>query len=351
MTTALLNPNSVMVPSGTNFAAAPKGTKLGNGNMLVKGLKVFRAGTFKDSMGIQRTWEVSHLEQMVFHFNLLKDQRLFENVPVREDHSWGVRGVVGYFQDVRREDNFLVADIEFTEPGAYDKYLRGTYRARSLEVNAYETNDEAMYWPCVMGVAFVDIGAVEGLHSARESSDKGLAHFSQVMQDDDKEPPVAETETQAPAPTAPVTTPEPAQQPAPETTAPAQEQEEENKDIPAPEATPAPAAPATQGAAAHSHGAFSFSINGQTTTDYSAVQAHIKALKGSQAEARDLNRKNFVTSLANKKVIAATQVDDLTEFALSLDENQYAAFARDVRGSSPRRTSRPAWLRWRRSSP
>lgn len=326
-TTLNLDPSApFVVKSGMNFVAP--GRLLGNGNWAIDGLRIFKSGTFKDSMGFQRTWEVEHLEQMIFNYNMLRDRGLFPNVPVRTDHSASIDRVVGYIESLRRDGNFLVADLEITEPDAYDKWKRGTFRSRSLEVGAYETNDESMYWPVVMGLAFVDIPAVEGLHSKNKESDKLAMSFSQYMQDEHKETSVAEDatnqdktdggeqqtdggekQTQTTPPTAPAQTETQPAPPAPVTPGEPQIQEGDN-----------------QGEGQHRAGSFSFRVNGQTITDFGAVQRHIEALEGFQRESIKTARQDFVKGLATDNKIAATQLDSLTELAVGMSDEQFNAF-------------------------
>lgn len=137
---------------------------------VIAGMRIFRVGSFKNSDGESTKWTSADLHQMVENFNALKDDGTFPHVPVRENHGRDVRSVVGYFTALRVEGKFLVADLEITEPTAADRYTRGTYRARSLEVGTYETNKGVAYYPTVMGLAFCDIPAVEGLYAAAVAS-------------------------------------------------------------------------------------------------------------------------------------------------------------------------------------
>lgn len=295
----------------------------GNGGSVLEGIRVFRSGTFRDSNGTQHTWELEHLQQMEFNFRMLRDRGLFPNVPVRADHTLSVNSVVGYVADLRVEDTFLVADLEITEPDAIQRWNRGTYRARSLEVGMYETNDESVYWPVVMGVAFVDIPAVEGLHR-RPASD--VPNVFATHTEETTLMPDENSEQDATTTTAPVEDPPPAPD----------EEEGETEDAPpAPgEPTPEPA-PATEPAPEGQHArAMAFALNGQRTQDPRAVQAHIDALERFQRETRDENRRAFVRDLAGDHKIAATQIDSLTTHALSLDESQWQAFT-NVYESAP----------------
>lgn len=254
-----------------------------NGNPVVMGVEVFRAGTFRDSLGEQSTWTVTQLEQMALNFKALKESGLFPNVPWRSDHSWSIDKVKGYIHDLYVRGDRLVADVEVTEPDALEKIQRGTYRARSAEVGMYLTNDEVPYYPTLMGVAFVDIPAVEGLFRG----DRPVACFSYS------------------APTENPTT----------------------KENEMPE--------------------FVFKLHGKDTSDHTAVQAHVFALEkavedlaasnaaltteneslaAAQKRADDERRKAFVSDLATSGKILAAQAPGLTEFALSLTEAQYESF-------------------------
>src|SRR4051812_46957980 len=132
----------------------------GTGFVLKK--KIFKAGTFADSVGVRRTWTAEHLALMVSNFNILRDGGIFPNVPVRADHRTSVMSLAGYFSGLSSDAEWLYQDIEFTEPEMFARFKRGTFRGASLEVGFYEDNGESLYWPVVLGSAFVDIPAVEG---------------------------------------------------------------------------------------------------------------------------------------------------------------------------------------------
>lgn len=257
-----------------------------NGTAMVTGLEVFRAGTFRDSMGDQMTWTEAHLDMMVAHFALLRDNGSFPDVPFRSDHSFSVDKVVGYFEGLARVGDKLTADVLLTEPTAVEKFNRGTYRSRSLEVGMYVTNDEAPYFPVVMGCAFVDIPAVEGLHRNGQSVKAfNFSSTSQVPQE--------------------AIVPDPV--------------------VPAP--APAPHA---------------FRIGDSTVTDYAAVQAHIDSqgrlildLNAKVAASDDfakgvklLDRKAFVAKLAADNKIGQPQVEGLEALvtAESFDDAAFDAF-------------------------
>jgi hypothetical protein len=249
-----------------------------SGSTIVKRVEIFKAGTFTDAFGEAREWTLEHLLIMVNNFNNLRSSDKFPNVPMRRDHSWSIDGVIGYIANLAVEGETLVADLEFTEPEDFDKFSRGTYRSRSIEIGAYEDNDGITYWPVVMGLAFVDIPAVEGLHRAA-----GRPVASYTLQRT-KEPDVPDK----------------------------------------------PAEPEK----------FVFSLNGQETTDYAAVNKYIARMEGEltaerakvatleafATEQKTTARHNFVSALATDKKVAATQVDGLKALVESLSDEQWEAF-------------------------
>jgi hypothetical protein len=254
----------------------------------VNDIKVFKAGTFRDSMGRQHTWSSEHLQQMVFHFNLLRANQMLPNVPVREDHWSGAQGVLGYFESMRSDGEFLYANLGITEPTGADKIERGTYRGRSLEVGMFEANDESMYWPVVLGVAFVDIPAVEGLYD-KGPDNKNVSYFiiSEALMSG----------------TAPATF------------------SKEHVDF----AIACAYAQGLQDAPADKAPAM-FKINGADTSDVAAIQNHIVALEKFQVETGEAHRKSYVTQLAADGKILATQVDALAGLAVTMSDTQFEAF-------------------------
>lgn len=142
----------------------------------VLNMAIFKTGTLKDSKGRAREWSREDLEQMVANFALLKQKNVLPNVPVRENHSRAVENIGGYIENVRvagpdaEGKHYLHADLDLTEPRVRERYHNGTYRNRSIEIGAYETNTGEIYFPVVLGLAFCDIPAVEGLYAAALSA-------------------------------------------------------------------------------------------------------------------------------------------------------------------------------------
>lgn len=286
-------------------------TRAKDGTGTVKGIRVFKAGTFRDSMAIQHTWTREHLQQMVFHFDLLRGQGILPNVPWRVDHSISVRNVVGYFEKLYEQDGFLLADVLFTEPEALDKMERGTYRARSAEVGVYETNDEAFYWPVLTGCAFVDLPAVEGLYSKATPVPSTVLYEkennSMAFQINGKE--VTEAEWLKAANYAKALA--------------------DLKAVPEDEMTKLKterddAVQAAQAATAHSKGQpATFMLNGKPTSDVVAVQHQITMLETFRTEAVKAAKDEFVKQLVAGNKLAAPQMQSQQEFVQNLTDEQF----------------------------
>lgn len=260
---------------------------------MVRGLKVFRVGKFRDSAGRPHEWTHGQLNEMVTNFVTLRENQTFAHVPVRRNHGRNVRDVVGYFETLSVRDKWLMADLHITEPDAADKIERKTFRSRSLEVGPYVDNNDKAYNPTVLGLAFVDIGAVEGLFS---SSDDASTNYFTIMENE---------------------MPEDATFSKPQVDwAVAAAYAQGLADVPKPKPTP----PTSDLAP------FEFSYNGQHSSDPKAVQAYINTLETAQAEQRELNRKNYITSLAVAGKIAATQVDAMQAFALTMSDAQFDSY-------------------------
>jgi hypothetical protein len=266
------------------------------------------------------------MDQMVAHFDMLRNRNLLPNVPVRDGHpgflsagsSLDSGKVVGYHTSLRAEEHvslhdqntytFLVADYEILDPAAMDAVLRGLWRNRSAEVGFWVTNDEAEFWPVYRGMAYVDLPAVEGLNSF-SSPHHGLMF--------EKEQPVADPATPTPTPTPPPAPGQPAATPAAPVTQP-----------PADPPAPQPQATHTAPAPVPSPATFTFQVNGAPVSDFTVVQNHITVLETFQRDTIEARRTDFVRGLADSNQILATQVDGLTTFALGLSPEQYEQWSK-----------------------
>lgn len=279
------------------FSAAPLAdhivTPNDNGTGTVAGLRIFKAGTFKDSMGVVRTWTPEHLAQMVTNFTILRDSNVFPNVPLRADHRNSINSVVGYFTGMRTDGQYLYADMEFTEPEGFARFQRKTYRGRSAEVGFYESNDEALYWPTILGTAFVDVPAVEGLYS-RLNTDPAVP-FAVIS---DKE----STKMAPPQ----ITT--------------FRVNGAETSDFGAVQAHIA----ALEANA--SKASMKFTVQGKETNDFAAVQTHITALETAATEQRDLNRREYVKGLVIANKLTAPQEKFMADLAVDMTAEKFTEF-------------------------
>lgn len=262
--------------------AMPAIAETGYGTWEVKGLKIFKSGTVKDSRGRQKKWTSDELDQIVSNFNKLRGTGQLADIPVRADHTNTVDSVKGYFTGLRHEGVFLVADIEFTEPDGAEKYRRKTYRHRSIEIGAYETNGDEpeTYAPVALGLAFVDLGAVEGLFS-KYSEDEVTTEAATFRI-------TGVPTTDVAAVQAHIDELEKAQKPEPLTHA--------------------------------------FHVAGAEQADFAKVQAHIDGLETFKAEQLDAARDTFVDGLVTEKKIGAPQAEALKTFAKGLTVEQYEAW-------------------------
>jgi hypothetical protein len=284
--------------------------------LVVEDLPVFRSGTFRDSMGFQHTWEPLHVDQMIANYSLMKNRGYLVDVPVRKDHAGFLSNrmdeTIGYHTDLRSEvrtnpvdgteQTYLIATLEVSDPGAIDKISRRLWRNVSAEVGTFTANNETEFWPAYQGVAYVDIPAVEGLKSFNNHN--GVGKEFSVMLDTDKQ------EDAVTAPNLPNPTPAPPQAPAPQT---------------------------PTDTAYHGRANFVFSVNGQQTTDFAAVQAHITGLEAQNAsfaaaaaEAKTVNRQAFIKGLAEGATprILASQIPAIEGYALNLPDEAWGQFVK-----------------------
>ena len=281
--------------------------------LLVQDVAVFRSGTFADSMGMVNTWEGIHLDQLVAHFDMLRSRNIFPDVPVRDGHPGfflsGTEGngkVVGYHTGLRTEERtslhdgnqytYLIAEYEIIDPEAQEKIHSGLWRSLSSEVGRYVTNDGAEFWPVYWGVAYVDIPAVEGL--------KGFSNGTRYIIEEES---VSNAKT--------VNKPE----------------------LPAPPTDPPTGDELPTGGTGVVHSGerppFVFSIGGNETSNFAAVQSYVTALESEveglrqfRTETVEAGRNSFVESLASSGRLLASQLPDTKQFAQTLSDEQFAAW-------------------------
>lgn len=271
----------------------------GQTSLIIEGKPIFRSGTFSDSRGIEHQWEPLHMSQMVDHFTLLKSREQFEDIPVRKGHpDWGgifsdpVRNamdeLIGYMDNFRTEDrknptdgntyNYFLADLEILDEEAIKKIKSGLWRNVSAEIGTYVTNANSEFWPVMMGVAYVDQPAVEGLKSQHS---KAQDKFSIILEDN----------------------------------------------------MTGPAQPGREAVTGSKQEAQSFSIGGKATTDYAAVQAHITSLENSnsaleqfRSETLENARVSYVKSLVGANKIAAPDEEGYLGYVKGLTPESFAAW-------------------------
>jgi hypothetical protein len=304
--------------------------------LIIEGKPIFRSGTFSDSMGFEHTWEPLHMTQMLDHYTLLSNREIFADVPVRKGHAdWGgifsdpVRNamdeLIGYLGNLRVEKrtnptdgveyDYLLADLEILDEEAQKKINSGLWRNVSAEISGYRTNANAEYWPVMMGLAYVDLPAVEGLKAQHSKSNH---NFSLILEDDQMDP---VTGTQ-PAPAAPKV-----------------------PEVPKVVAHSAPVAdpPAPTVAPKKENEPFEFTIGGNKSTNFQAVQSYISgletrntALETFKKETIDAGKVSFVKGLVSSNRISAPQEAAYLEYAQSLvDPAQYDAWRKLEESKSP----------------
>lgn len=298
--TQLLVPGVTSYFMSDGFGIEPKVYKGAGSNKVYSGVAVFRSGTFRDSNGMQNTWEDLHISQMMDNFDHLVKNKKIIQVPARDGHKSflnkntpGNGAVVGWHQNVQSkkikspvdglEYNYILADYEITEPYANEKIVNGTFRNRSAEIGTYTTNNEAEFWPVYLGFAFVDFSAVEGLNFSSSSQGNGNVRLytwtGWSNEEKTVDPNQQGTGTALPFP---------------------------------PSMLPGGQANAS-----------AFTLNGQQVTDPAAVQAHINRLEQFVQEARGAARANFVSGLVRTSRVPVTQQDAMVAFANSLNDEQY----------------------------
>jgi len=88
-----------------------------------------------------------------------------------------------------------------------------------------------------------------------------------------------------------------------------------------------PAAPSSEPApTGEPSNRFTFTVNGQQTTDMTVVQNRLNFLETFRNESMTSARKQFVNDLAKGNKILATQMESMEKYALSLNDEQYDAW-------------------------
>lgn len=281
---------------------------------------VFRSGEFSDSMGDVRVWSDLDIHQMANNFSMLSGAGILDRIPVRCDHfsifSGGLAGQIGYHENVRAENHsspvdgveytYLMADMVILRPDAIDSILTGLWSSRSAEIGPYSTNfsngESRRYEPVLLGTAFVDIPAVEGLTFAKKEATASAGASPTVILEES----MGATGSKTPA-------------------------------------TNAAESKSEGGATQHSAAArpsFEFRIGDDTTSDFAAVQRHVdaqaqrleaqdaelKGLREFQASALTKERTDYVEGLKEKNIITAPQAEKFSKLALEMSAESFEVF-------------------------
>jgi hypothetical protein len=282
----------------------------------VRDQKIFRTGTFTSMNRQTRVWTADDLDLAVENFYKLRDSNIVPNVPLREDHTQSVKDVVGYLTAVRRFGDFLFADWEFVSEADKAKWDTKKWRNRSIEIGAYVANDGTKYDPVVLGLAFVDHPAVEGLYR--------IANSGEDMPTDTKTPDPKASDAPADPPATPPADP-PATPPA-------------DPPVEPPPATTQPVPPQSTLVGAHGNAQFqvqSFRLDGREVSDHALVQAHITELETFRTESIDSARAGFVDDLVERKVITGPQGVAFHGLVKTMDAGQFTAFKAGFEGMAP----------------
>lgn len=302
----------------------------GQTTLVLESVPVFRSGTFRDSMGIQHTWEDMHMTQMVDNFNHLIKTGIMPGAPVRKGHngffssgSEVMDGLIGWHSALTTEERvnpvdgqrytYLLADFEILDPTAIDKIDSGLWKNLSSEVGSWTSNAEAEYWPVYQGVAYVDFPAVEGLKTF--ASANGVGSKFSIMSEESAVPQTDNTQTGQQTPPLP---------PAPPGVTPAGQTSEHGQQQ---QGQPAPA-PANGPAQPHL-----FTVNGRQVADFAAVQAHINSLEEFQKETVKGARLAFVSGLVTGNKMLASNKEKAEAFCLGLSDEQFTAYKEQWEGA------------------
>ena len=276
----------------------------------MEGVPVFRSGEFRDSMGKLHLFDTIHMQMLANNFSLLH-QGAFPDPQVRCNHpglfsGGGLDQVIGYVDNLTTLDHtssvdgetytYLLADFDVLDEDAATKIDSTLWRHRSAEIGFYETNNGMEFWPVLVGFAYVDIPAVEGLNGFSKFANAlpGVGEtFVAVAGDKEDDPVVVDNNKDG----------------------------QQGSSQHSSGATGAPAAPPAVGAPpAVAPAPHVFKIGGKDTTDFAAVQAHIASLEASnteltqfQNETKSAGRNAFVDSLGagDKPKIFASQAAGL----------------------------------------
>lgn len=131
----------------------------------IYGMEIFAPGTYR---GISFT--DNDIREIAQNFSKLK-QEVGLDVPLKVDHTDEAEAIIGWITDVYEKENRLYADAEITEPVAYEKIVRGTWKKVSCEIYLDFTDEDGKsYGKALRAVAIVahpQVKKIRGLEVAR----------------------------------------------------------------------------------------------------------------------------------------------------------------------------------------
>jgi len=131
----------------------------------IYGIEIFAPGSYR---GIDFTNE--DIQEIAENFQKLKTE-VGLDVPLKVDHTDEANGIVGWITDVEEREGRLYADAEITEPEAFEKIVRGTWKKVSCEIYLDFTDEEGKsYGKALRAVAIVahpQVKKIKGLEVAR----------------------------------------------------------------------------------------------------------------------------------------------------------------------------------------
>jgi hypothetical protein len=234
--------------------------------------------------------------------------------------------------------SYLLASYNISDPVAAMKVEKKLFRNRSAEVGTYVDNDEAEYGPALMGFAYVDIPAIEGLNFGKRAD---VRRFAMEKEGDPMGAPVdsdevIEPEDEVVEPEAEdevVESEDATSEDEVETIVPEVDEEVDEEVEPAAvdEVITSDGRDAGSGFSATPNiSTFGIDINGVRVTDPKVIQEYVNNLNGVVAESRATYSKGLFAS----DRITSGQKDSMDEFTKGLTTEQWSQF-RTIFDDSP----------------
>ncbi len=154
--------------NGDVFLSTPRVIKFSEAHQdkqVIYDIEIFAAGSYR---GI--TFTPEDIQQIAQNFHLLKE-KVGLDVPLKVDHTDEAEAVIGWIIDVKAKGDVLYADAEITEPIAFEKIVRGTWKKVSCEIYLDFVDDEGKPWGkalrAVAIVAHPQVKKIRGFEVAR----------------------------------------------------------------------------------------------------------------------------------------------------------------------------------------